>query len=172
MFLNNEHAPNNDISGFHRPGIKPHGVFKEFPPPGPPVDAYGHPVLMPARPPFGPPDSFDPLLQAPEFNPMGVPNWRSPGPTRTSPRTWDVFDASQLHREPKRLRTCGNTPLREMKDQGVLGPDPAYGGPTKFSTRGAEKGRPGSDYIWRGVIGNFDKVRKYADSYCNEHSRT
>ncbi|KAJ0702780.1 putative RNA recognition motif domain, nucleotide-binding alpha-beta plait domain superfamily [Helianthus annuus] len=152
MFLNNEHAPNNDISGFHHPGTKPHGMFNEFPPPGPPMDAYGHPVLMPARPPFGPPDSFDPLLQGPEFNPMGVPNWRSPGPTRTSPGTWDVFDASQLHREPKRLRTGGNTPLREMKDQGVLGPDPAYGGPTKFPTRGAEKGRPGSDYIWRGVI--------------------
>ncbi|KAJ0799532.1 hypothetical protein HanOQP8_Chr00c622g0845211 [Helianthus annuus] len=71
---------------------------------------------------------------------MGVPNWRSPGPTRTSPGTWDVFDASQLHREPKRLRTGGNTPLREMKDQGVLGPDPAYGGPTKLSNPWGGKG--------------------------------
>ncbi|KAI7743492.1 hypothetical protein M8C21_015216 [Ambrosia artemisiifolia] len=148
MYLNNEHGPNNDLSGFHHSGPQPHGMFNEFPPPGPQLDAYGHPILMPTRP-FGPPDSFDPLLQGPDFNPMGVPNWRRsspiPGPNRTSPGTWDVFDASQLHREPKRLRTDGN-------DQGVLGPDPGYGGVARFPSRGAEKGRPSSDYIWRGLI--------------------
>ncbi|KAI3797972.1 hypothetical protein L1987_33237 [Smallanthus sonchifolius] len=164
MFLNNEHAPNNVMSGFHHSGPKPHGMFNEFPPPGPQMDAYGHQVLMPIRP-FGPPDGFDPLLQGPDFNlppgtnpinPMGVPNWRrsSPtsGPTRTSPGAWDVFDASQLHREPKRLRTDGNLPLREMTDEGLLGPDPAYGGVPRFPTRGTEMGRPSSGYIWRGVI--------------------
>ncbi|KAI3795089.1 hypothetical protein L1987_37733 [Smallanthus sonchifolius] len=148
MFLNNEHAPNNDMFGFHHSGPNPHGMFNEFPPPGPQMDAYGHPVLMSIRP-FGPPDSFDPI------NPMGVPNWRrsSPtlGPTKTSPGAWDVFDASQLHREPKRLRTDGN-PLREMTDEGLLGPDPAYGGVPRFPTQGMEMGRPSSDYIWRGVI--------------------
>lgn len=141
MFLNNEHAHH------------PHGMFNEFPPPGPQLDPYGHPMLMPARP-FGPPDGFDPQLHGPEFNmppgtnsinPMGLPNWRRsspiPGPTRTSPGTWEVFDGSQLHREPKRPRT----------DQGLLGPDP-YSGSTRFSNRGTETGRPGSDYIWRGVI--------------------
>ncbi|KAD7477835.1 hypothetical protein E3N88_00971 [Mikania micrantha] len=163
-FFNNEHAPNRDISGFHHSGPNPHGMFNELPPPGLLMDAYGHPVLMPARP-FGPPDSFDPLLQGPEFNllpgvnpmnPMGVPNWRrsSPtsGPTRTSPRTWDVFDANQSHREHKRLRTDGNMPLRELKEPGLLGPDPGYGGVTRFPGRGTEKGRPSSEYIWRGVI--------------------
>ncbi|KAK1411434.1 hypothetical protein QVD17_37983 [Tagetes erecta] len=151
-FFNNDLAPNKDISGFYHSGPTPHGMFNEFPPPGLQIDAYGHPVLMPARP-FGPPDGFDPLMQGPEFNfppgtnpinPMGVPNWRrsSPtlGPTRTSPGAWDAFDASQSHRESKRLRT----------DQGVLGPDPGLA--NRFPTRGTEKGRPGSDFIWRGVI--------------------
>ncbi|XP_076881330.1 flowering time control protein FPA-like [Bidens hawaiensis] len=141
MFLNNELAHH------------PHGMFNEFPPPGPQLDPYGHPMLMPARP-FGPPDGFDPQLHGPEFNmppgsnsinPMGLLNWRrsSPisGPTRTSPGTWEVFDGSQLRREPKRPRT----------DQGLLGPDP-YSGATRFPNRGSETGRPGSDYIWRGVI--------------------
>lgn len=182
MYSNNEHAPNKDIAGFH-PAVKgprppPHGVYNEFSNPAQQLDVYGHPVIMPNNlhgldipiMPFAPPDSFDPLLQGPEFNmppganPMGGPNWRrgSPNPpTRLSPGTWDAFDSSQLHREPKRMRTDGNIPLRDMKDQ-VVGPDPVYGGvpqakgvgrsDTKFPTRGTERGQPNSDYIWRGLI--------------------
>ncbi|CAH1429431.1 unnamed protein product [Lactuca virosa] len=140
-FATNDQTPNKDIPGFH-----PHGIFNEPPPPH--LDAY---VLMPNRPyvgggPFVPPDTFDP----PEFpmsmnmNPMGVgvPNWRrsSPNPS-PGPGTWDVFDGTHLHREPKRLRTEGNIPLRDMNDQ-----DPYGGG------GGRHASHPGCDYIWRGVI--------------------
>lgn len=119
----------NDITGFH-PGQ---------------LDVYGHPPLMPNRPymgpPFGPPDSFDPLLQGPEFN--GVPpNWRRSSPTTPSPRTWDVFDhGSHLHREPKRMRTEGhNMPLKDEDS-------------VRFASRGGGGGGGGGgDYIWRGVI--------------------
>ncbi|KAL7611972.1 hypothetical protein Lser_V15G05886 [Lactuca serriola] len=149
MFATNDQTPNKDIPGFH-----PHGIFNEPPPPQ--LDAYGHPVLiMPNRPyvgggPFVPPDTFDP----PEFPPMsmnmnpmgvgvGVPNWRRSSPTpNPSPGPWDVFDGTHLHREPKRLRTEGNIPLRDMNDH-----DP-------YAAAGGGGGRhpPGCDYIWRGVI--------------------
>lgn len=175
MFSNNEHAPNEDISGFHPPGGKgprPHAIFNEPPPLAPQMDPYGPPVLVPNSfgiRPFASPDSFDPLLQGPpEFNvrgpntinPTGHPNWRRSSPTPgilSSPGTWDVFDASQLHREHKRLRTDRHLPLRDMKDQGLLGPDPSYLGVsqfkgTRFPSRGTDMGQPTTDYIWRGII--------------------
>ncbi|XP_024971548.1 flowering time control protein FPA-like [Cynara cardunculus var. scolymus] len=166
-------APQLDV--YSHPVLVPNSLHGRAPP-------YGGPDIS-IRP-FAPPDSFDPLHQGPEFNvpgpnpinPMGVPNWRrsspTPGmlsssssgvnpPTRPSPGTWDVFDASQLHREPKRLRTDGNIPIRDMKDQ-VLGTDPVYSSvpqvkgvgrlDTRLTTRGTDVGHPNSDYIWRGVI--------------------
>nr|XP_043632858.1 flowering time control protein FPA-like isoform X2 [Erigeron canadensis] len=188
MFASNEHAPNKDISGFH-PGLKglqPHAIFNELPTPKSQLDAYGHPVIpnnlhgsalpyglggpdIPIRH-FAPSDSFD------SINPMGAPNWRSsttPGRSssssasvnplaRPSPGRWDVFDASQLHREPKRLRRDTNIPLRDMNDKGLLGPDPSYRDiaqlkgigrlDARFPTQDTDIGQPSSDYIWRGVI--------------------
>ncbi|KAJ9541674.1 hypothetical protein OSB04_028180 [Centaurea solstitialis] len=156
-------APQLDVYG--HPILVPNSMHGRAPP-------YGGPDVS-IRP-FGPPDGFDPLLQGPEFpnsiNPMGVPNWRRssptpgmlsstssasginpPPPTRPSPGAWDVFDASQLHREPKRLRTDGNVPLRDMKDA-----DPQVKGvgrlDTRFTARGTDVGPLSSDYIWRGVI--------------------
>ncbi|GJR82634.1 flowering time control protein FPA-like protein [Tanacetum coccineum] len=171
MYSNDERTPNKDITGFY-PAIKgprPHLT------PGPQLDVYGHPMMMPhgrdmpIRP-FGPPsESFDPPLHGSEFNtppgpnainPVGIPSWRrsSPSsssgvnpPTRPSPGSWDAFDGSQLHREPKRPRTDGSIPLRDIKGRGVLGSVPQVTG-ARFPTRGTVTGQPSSDYIWRGVI--------------------
>ncbi|XP_071706431.1 flowering time control protein FPA-like [Rutidosis leptorrhynchoides] len=110
-----------------------HAIFNEPSNLSPQLDVYGHPVFANtfharASPYGGPPDGFDPLHQG----------------------TWDVYDANQLQREPKRLRTDGNIPLRDRNDLGLLGPEPGYSG--RFPTRGTEMGRPSSNYIWRGVI--------------------
>lgn len=159
---------------------------------------------MPMRP-LAPPGSFEALPpgsdfsdsailhKLPDTNPitvMGGPNWRRSSPTpgmHASPSAgmkpstrplsgpWDVFDGSQLQREPKRSRTDGTLPFVEMNDR-LLGPDQAYRvspqvdegalaslthvqrnnhlslADSRFTTRGTDLGHPELDYVWRGVI--------------------
>nr|GEV34332.1 hypothetical protein [Tanacetum cinerariifolium] len=77
------------------------------------------------------------------INPVGIPSWRRSSPsslsgvnpsTRLSPGSWDAFDGSQLHMEPKRPRTDGNIPLRDIKGRGILGSIPQVTG-ARFPTR-------------------------------------
>lgn len=133
--------------------------------------------------PFAPPGSFVPILPGPEFgvsdpnpnNPIGGLNWRSSPSngmlsspsvsmnpsTKPTLGSWDIYDASQIQREPKRLRTGDAVPLKETNDRVLPTDQICRGVPqvkgvgpsnTRFTSGNPDTGRPRVDYMWRGII--------------------
>ncbi|GAV64311.1 RRM_1 domain-containing protein/SPOC domain-containing protein/RRM_5 domain-containing protein [Cephalotus follicularis] len=158
MFSSSGLAPGKDYPALY-PGIKgprPEMFFNEHPFGTSQLDMFGHghPMLPKGFPgplshsakigsniksrPFGPQNSFGPLLSEPEFNELATihdmqdanppnmmdPNWRRPSPSapgilpspaqgirppiRPSSGSWDVYDANQFQRNSKRLRIDGS----------------------------------------------------------------
>ncbi|KAH6833416.1 hypothetical protein C2S53_012638 [Perilla frutescens var. hirtella] len=139
------------------------------------------------RPPLGPHNSFEPAVHGPEFidlaaghklqNPsptslMGGPSWKrlsppsgivsSPSagsnvPNRYGSGTWDVFDANQFQRDPKRSRYETALPSERTELDEPYGPplvrsSGASGSLTRGIPGGLGQRHAESDCIWRGLI--------------------
>ncbi|KAK1426438.1 hypothetical protein QVD17_15110 [Tagetes erecta] len=136
-FSRNEPAPNQYFTGTRGP--RPGAFVNEIPFHG---HVIPHGVGGPIRSmrPFALPDSSfggpDPSF----VNAIGDVNWRSSPSSQmlSSPssmhRTRDVFDSSQIQREPKRLRTDDRAFLNDQ------------------IFRGSDIDRTGVEYMWRGIL--------------------
>ncbi|XP_024983245.1 flowering time control protein FPA-like isoform X3 [Cynara cardunculus var. scolymus] len=169
----NQH-PNGFLPGIEGP--RPNSLFNEVPFQAAQLDAIGLPIV---------PNSFHgravphgvggPVTSMRPFAPPGGPNWRSspssgmlssPSVSRnpsTKPTlgSWDIYDASQIQREPKRLRTGDAVPLKENNDRVLPTDQICRGVPqvkgvgpsnTRFTSRNPDIGRPRADSMWRGII--------------------
>ncbi|KAK9068784.1 hypothetical protein SSX86_012900 [Deinandra increscens subsp. villosa] len=160
-FSRNEPAPNHYFSGtrgsmpaFHAPQLD---VMTQ---PIAPGSFHGHGAPLGVGGPVSSMRAFAPLDSSfggpePSFSTAtGDLNWRSSPSnqmlsspsasmnplTKSTPGTWNAFDASQIQREPKRLRTDG-----PHVNNGI----PSN---TRFSSGGLNTHHADTGYIWRGVL--------------------
>ncbi|KAJ0816375.1 putative RNA recognition motif domain, nucleotide-binding alpha-beta plait domain superfamily [Helianthus annuus] len=73
--------------------------------------------------------------------------------TKSTHGTWDGFDANQIQRAPKRLRTDGYTPIKETNNHALLN-DQVFRSvsPNTRFTRSSNVDRADVNYMWRGIL--------------------
>ncbi|KAI3676807.1 hypothetical protein L1987_86420 [Smallanthus sonchifolius] len=174
-FSRNVPAPSQSFTGTRGP--RPGMLVNEIPFHAPHLDVIAQPIApssfhgrviprgvggpVSSMRPFGPPD---PIFDGPDpsfVTAIGDLSWRSSPSnhmlsspsasmnllTKSTPGTWDLFDASQIQREPKRLRSDGHKVFR-----GVPHVNNGVPSNTRFLSGSPKIDSADVDYMWRGIL--------------------